>query len=548
MSKKIAITWAAVLLVAIALTMVNSLLVENVRHRDAKSFWAELVEDWAVSYESEPDENGLYYIRYVNVLDKIQKGGEVLMFYAYHGDVYAYADGDVLYSLYLEKEKTMFETVSGDTWNCFLVPEEYEGKEIEVVIETKYASYLKYVPDFYLGDRLNIVRDELKRSAVSLLLCIAIFVVGIVVLVYCWLTSKNNYDNYDMVYLGIFALMLSVWFIINMPVVNMVTDIGTILTYMSYILLGAIPVPLILFEKRMVADEYRRKCDILCKIVIVVQVVSVLLQVMSIKDMKESLMLTHMALGISIAGLLVILIMNVKTTGFQNLTIMSKINILGGMVTSGGVAMDILYFYIDANKGKNYDFTKAALFIYTVALCFNGIRETGNLMQKGRDAQKYENMAYRDELTGMFNRMACNNDMRDANVRKYAYTVFMFDLNNLKQCNDTLGHNAGDDYIIKSASYIQDAFQNIGKCYRIGGDEFCVIGKNIENELVKQAYHRLDVLVDGYNKDNPSVHMSIAHGHKTYNASLDEDLKDTRGRADKEMYKNKVAMKAHGDT
>ena len=39
--------------------------------------------------------------------------------------------------------------------------------------------------------------------------------------------------------------------------------------------------------------------------------------------------------------------------------------------------------------------------------------------------------------------------------------------------------------------------------------------------------------------------MSIAYGHMTYDPAKDEDLKDTRGRADKMMYKNKVDMKAH---
>ena len=37
--------------------------------------------------------------------------------------------------------------------------------------------------------------------------------------------------------------------------------------------------------------------------------------------------------------------------------------------------------------------------------------------------------------------------------------------------------------------------------------------------------------------------MSIAFGYAVYDSELDEDLKDTRGRADGLMYKNKMNMK-----
>ena len=46
--------------------------------------------------------------------------------------------------------------------------------------------------------------------------------------------------------------------------------------------------------------------------------------------------------------------------------------------------------------------------------------------------------------------------------------------------------------------------------------------------------------IDEYNVANPKINMSVAYGFATYDATQDEDLKDTRGRADKIMYKNKM--------
>lgn len=53
--------------------------------------------------------------------------------------------------------------------------------------------------------------------------------------------------------------------------------------------------------------------------------------------------------------------------------------------------------------------------------------------------------------------------------------VLIADLNNLKLINDTLGHQYGDEAIKLTADVLHSSFSDIGSCYRIGGDEFCVI-------------------------------------------------------------------------
>lgn len=543
MSKRIFGVWLTILLSAIVIVLLGASMVKNVRQRDTKVFRTDKITDWEIEYNKEKDKDGKYRIHYKNRLPDIEDGGEVLMFYVYHADVSAYADGELLYRLELKKDTAFFPVVSGDSWNCFHVPERYEGKELEIVLTTEYSSYLGYMPEFYLGDRLNIVRTELQRAAVSMLLCIVICVVGLAILIYSWLVAKNNYDNYDMMYLGIFAILMSVWFFINMPVVNMVFDMGSIFTNLSYLILGAVTVPIVLFEKRLMDKRYGRPCDILCMLSIGMQLICLLLQLTGIRDLKETLIGTHIVFAIAIIGLITMLILNLLHTGFRNVTRINRINLLFGMITAVGVAFDLVHYYLDSTSGKNYEFTKLAFLVYIIALSYFSICETIRLMKKGKDAQRYEKLAYMDELTGVFNRMACNRDMRELDVEDASYMVFMFDLNNLKKCNDTMGHEFGDLYITNCAKYIREAFSEVGRCYRIGGDEFCVIGKAVGEGVVRECYHALETMTEAYNQRHPLVDMSIACGHAVFDAAVDEDLKDTRARADKLMYKNKVEMK-----
>ena len=53
--------------------------------------------------------------------------------------------------------------------------------------------------------------------------------------------------------------------------------------------------------------------------------------------------------------------------------------------------------------------------------------------------------------------------------------VFSFDVNGLKDINDTLGHKAGDELLQGAAFCLRKVFGPHGRVYRIGGDEFAAI-------------------------------------------------------------------------
>lgn len=544
-SKKIALWWFAITMFCSVLILIGAASVENVRSRNTKDLTASVMSGWERSTTGEKNQEGKYIIRYTNKLGDIAKGGESLMFFTYHGDVYVYSDDVLMYSMYMDKSRTYFNTVSGDAWHCIYIPEDMEGKNIEVTVRTDYASYLDYEPTFYIGDRMTIVKNELLDGILNLLIVFIMFIVGLVVIVYSILSVRNRANSYDLIYLGVFTIMLSVWFLINMPIINMISDTGTVLTYMSYLILGAVSVPLILFEKRLMDVKYGKICDILCKIVIATQIYVYFVQLLGYRDMKETLIMTHLSIGVSICGLVVLLIINFISTGWKNLNGLCKLNMVCGLMTALGVGADILLFYINTNASRDYIFSKLTFLVHVITLCCYSMRETQRLMRKGREAQKYENLAYRDDLTGILNRTACNDDMKHMDITEGIYTVLMFDLNNLKMCNDTLGHNFGDEYIKTCARFIKDAYASIGNCYRIGGDEFCVIGKDISEEDINACYKIMQKSIDEYNIANPKINMSVAYGYATYDAKRDEDLKDTRGRADKAMYKNKISMKAN---
>src|SRR5262249_25795271 len=90
-----------------------------------------------------------------------------------------------------------------------------------------------------------------------------------------------------------------------------------------------------------------------------------------------------------------------------------------------------------------------------------------------------ERAALTDSLTGLRNHRAFHEDLkREIALRNRSgtpFSVLMIDLNKLKQVNDTLGHQAGDERIKAVADALRSTLRGEDAGYRVGGDEFMVI-------------------------------------------------------------------------
>jgi len=149
-----------------------------------------------------------------------------------------------------------------------------------------------------------------------------------------------------------------------------------------------------------------------------------------------------------------------------------------------------------------------------------------------------------DVQTGIKNRVAFEREMETYVEDDKNATIVMFDLNDLKKTNDTHGHKAGDEMIFYTAKIIEESFMKIGKAYRIGGDEFCVICNEIPRKLVDSALSNLDVLLIKLNQKR-HVKIVVAYGYAFYNKNENESIYSTLVQADKAMYIHKAKLKEY---
>jgi diguanylate cyclase (GGDEF)-like protein len=88
-------------------------------------------------------------------------------------------------------------------------------------------------------------------------------------------------------------------------------------------------------------------------------------------------------------------------------------------------------------------------------------------------------VALTDSLTGLGNHRAFHEDVKAAIQRRNAsggcFSVLMLDLDGLKQINDTLGHQAGDERIKEAGDLLRSVLRETDGAYRTGGDEFMAL-------------------------------------------------------------------------
>ncbi|MEQ3363005.1 GGDEF domain-containing protein [Raoultibacter massiliensis] len=106
----------------------------------------------------------------------------------------------------------------------------------------------------------------------------------------------------------------------------------------------------------------------------------------------------------------------------------------------------------------------------------------------------YKDLSNTDYLTSLRNRNAFDIDISNWEAEGAAIAgAFVIDLDRLKLMNDRFGHSFGDEYLCAAAKLIEQLFERTGTVYRIGGDEFAVLCRELDED---RAHHLMSELED----------------------------------------------------
>lgn len=536
----------------IAITMVAMLimtyLIPDVQTKYYNDYLVEYNDGWKaeiggtlVSIAAPPCDIGYFDSLVIhNVIPEEYKENAVLTFFTSHQNVEIYKGDTKIYYFGVQEGETH---TPGNAWHFVELSETGgDSMDITIILTSKYADCTGDVPEFKLGTYQSGMNYVIHKNMPSLLLCLVIFIIGMLITLFWIIFRREFLFGEEFLCMGFFAMSLAAWSAVETQVISIVFGNYYAVSQMAFIALMLMQFPFINFTNVMYNKRYEKIFNIVNIGIFIEYILVFGLDLFRIRDFRNMITFIQVCLAVVVLCALLVSIYVVVKKDKENL----KMGILNLMCITGViVAMCFdMWRYYNSQTDDAATFGRVMMLIYIVALTSVILKDAIKIMRAGKSAERIKKMAFTDVLTNVSNRVALT-DFLDHVEEKDCKDIgiAMFDLNNLKVFNDEYGHNVGDYYIILCSEVLNDMFHDMGKVYRLGGDEFCaVLSKCTEEEfenIAKDINERLWELKGPYTKAG----MGIGKGYAVYDPTKDADLYNTMNRADMLMYEDKKTVK-----
>jgi len=172
-----------------------------------------------------------------------------------------------------------------------------------------------------------------------------------------------------------------------------------------------------------------------------------------------------------------------------------------------------------------------------------------DITERKHSEEKIRQMAFHDSLTGLPNRKLFSDRLgialNYAKRNKKKLGIVMLDLDNFKNVNDTLGHDAGDILIKAAAERLRGTLRKGDTVARFGGDEFVLIFPNLKviEDVIPVAQKIVDRFDTPFLIDTHQLVVTTSIGIAVYpDDGIDEEV--LLKNADIAMYQAKQAGRA----
>lgn len=203
-----------------------------------------------------------------------------------------------------------------------------------------------------------------------------------------------------------------------------------------------------------------------------------------------------------------------RQLGDHNVAVCVPINVLG-------TPSAVLHAVRDGNGVSAEELATEAATLEGVAVRF------GARLGMIRAMSQSQFQADTDPLTGLLNRRAMENQVREMRGEYSSFSVAMADLDNFKDLNDTFGHDTGDRALRLFARVLKSAVRDADIVARHGGEEFMIVLPGADVTRSTPVLHRLrdnlaEALVDAH---LPTFTVSVGLVDSSSSSDLGELVK-----------------------
>lgn len=475
----------------------------------------------------------------IDIYNKIPNTGfdsNMMILRVFQKNVKVSLDGQILYQS--EFNKKLWNEFSPGSGICFVsLPEDAQGKEIHIEYGLMPGTSETVVSTIKIIDGIVSPGTYFGESKFLLFIASSMLLVGIIGIVTTFVYIAMGTKLYQLGLLSLLIASSSTWIMCNSKIMQYFTPNLIFIHNLEYISFYLIPVALWGFVSTNWNDS-KKASGMMFGLMSAFFAITITLKSIGITDMFHFLKLFHLILLANVA-----FIFYTAITGMRCRARSLNIFYLGFVILAVFGTIDFVRYYTVFNTDKMVIFSFIGLLGMSICMILSFIYSTKDKITAATENRIYKNLAYYDPLTGVNSRLKFEedknhiwNDIKNTT----AITVSMIDINGLKAVNDTHGHIMGDRLIKIVANEIRSVFKENSSCYRIGGDEFCIISTGVNLHLSDLCFKRLD---DSLKNTDFILPISVSHGTAIFDRKIHEKIEDLLEDADNVMYINKKLFK-----
>lgn len=445
-------------------------------------------------------------------------------------------DGETIYSF------SDIYAMQGRSQHIIRIPQNSEGKLLVIRIEQSgdaRSTGKSQIGNAYLGAEREVALKLLWDNLHALIFAVFALLVGMGTgIAGFWMRKSISADMlHCVISFGLFVLITGIWVLTDSELLLFVTNRVAAVSLLSFFSFMIMPVFLLDFINDILGGN--RAIDVLHWLFVAVAAAYLINYLLQLLPGYLLLLPTHM---LCVCSVIIVTAAGRKKVKSRNNKTVQWI-MMGVGLLSIFVFFALICFYI--NPVSQYsNLYCCGIFVFILCLARAMMLGLYGQMEEKVNMAAYKRLAYMDAMTGMQNRAAFIEAQRQAESVS-GLACIMLDINNLKWINDQCGHQEGDHAIIAAAHVIRDTFEEIGTCFRIGGDEFVVFLRDQPMEQIHAALYKMQKRISMENQGQ-RFRLDIAAGYAARRD--DEPVSEMVRRADAGMYREKQRMKAEKDT
>ena len=464
-----------------------------------------------------------------------------ICFFTHHQNAVLFLNGIELYRFTLEGNPPWLKSFRSlyHIVNLPIVQDSTVCLEVDGLIKEREGEF----NEVYMGDRSTILYRLMTNRADKLGLGISLAIFGVIVMLLGFTTiSSVNSEGRDLslVYLGMTGLCLGVWQLEESRCLQFFFGNQALHWCLEYMLQFGILSFALLFIRSVTPVRMTGVTNVFTGIILYFAGLELVLQLTGTLQITSSALLLYI-LFISLSFYIAFLI--VFTLKFSNRLLKLVFCVSMGV----SILLFLTVILMGSKRSKNStDFwlTVALIFMF-FSLSVVVYQKTLEKFETMKEAKLYEKLALVDFNTGVSSKTAWFYLVEKFDYETHVgriYCLIMFDMNNLKKLNDTLGHLVGDKVINAFCDCMRETFGDKGEIYRIGGDEFICLLEGMDEDDVKKLLAEFDRRVA--NQKETDHKFTVAYGWTMFKPRSRDDFIAAQQRADSLMYDMKKRMKA----